>query len=145
MPHKLLSAYLQEIEQTIRTLENVYVEHYEEEILAFDRVNLRIRARFLNGYLLELNEAVILEGRHLKSLGYRYHFQDGQNKIVFRYDDTPHFPNIESFPHHKHLRDTVMASEKPSIIYVIQEAEQCVQQSTYKKDGFDVPDCLDLI
>ena len=122
MLHNLLSRYLDEIEAEIRKLEDVYVERYEEEILASDRINLRIRVRFKAGNLFELNEAVIVEDDQLERLNYRYHFQDRQNNLIFRYDNTPHFPNLENFPHHKHLRDGIMSSEEPTVVGVIEEA-----------------------
>ena len=122
MLHNLLSRYLDKIEAEIRKLEDVYVERYEEEILASDRINLRIRVRFKAGNLFELNEAVIVEGDQLERLNYRYHFQDRQNNLIFRYDNTPHFPNLENFPHHKHLRDGIMSSEEPTVVGVIEEA-----------------------
>jgi len=70
----LLSQYLGDVAAVVRKLEDVKVERYEEEILAANRVNLRIRIRFLSGYLLELNESVIVEAEHIRHLGYRYHF-----------------------------------------------------------------------
>ena len=120
MLHNLLSRYLDKIEAEIRKLEDVYVERYEEEILASDRINLRIR--FKAGNLFELNEAVIIEGDKLERLNYRYHFQDRQNNLIFRYDNTPHFPDLENFPHHKHLRDGIISSEEPTVAGVIEEA-----------------------
>jgi hypothetical protein len=45
-----------------------------------ERVNLRIRLRFDNGYLLEIHEAVIIAGQGLAYLDYRYHCQDEQNR-----------------------------------------------------------------
>ena len=123
----LLSQYLGDVAAEVRELEDAKVERYEEEILAANRVNLRIRVRFLSGYLLELNEAAIVEAGHIRHLGYRYHFQNGQNNLVFRYDNTPHFPEINSFPHHKHLKDNVVAVDKPSILKVIEEARLLAQ------------------
>ncbi|MEA1884874.1 MAG: DUF6516 family protein [Thermotogota bacterium] len=123
----LLSQYLGDVAAEVRELENAKVERYEEEILAANRVNLRIRVRFLSGYLLELNEAAIVEAGHIRHLGYRYHFQNSQNILVFRYDNTPHFPEINSFPHHKHLKDNVVAVDKPSILKVIEEARLLAQ------------------
>ncbi len=123
----LLSQYLRDVAADVRELEDAKVECYEEEILAANRVNLRIRVRFLSGYLLELNEAVIIESGHIRHLGYRYHFQNSQNNLVFRYDNTPHFPEINSFPHHKHLKDNVVAVDKPSILKVIEEARLLAQ------------------
>ena len=64
-----LSKYLSEVEVTVRKLEGAYVERYEEEIVAVNRVNLRIRVRFQNGHMLELNEAIIGEAGHHRRLG----------------------------------------------------------------------------
>jgi hypothetical protein len=123
MLHKGLSDYLQTVQAAINKLNNVYVEQYEEEIIAPDRITLRIRVRFQNGAMLALNEAIIVNKEHLKHLGFRYHFQDRQNNLIFRYDNTPHFPKLESFPNHKHLPDTVIEYNKPTILSVIKEVQ----------------------
>ena len=123
----LLSRYLANIEDAISTLADSYVEHYNEEIITANRINLKIRIRFSSGHLLELNEAVIVEEGNIKHLSYRYHFQDGQNNLVFRYDNTPHFQEIESFPHHKHVQNKVIEADKPSILHIIEEASLIAQ------------------
>ena len=117
-----LAQYLGNVEAAVLNIQSAHVERYEEEVLSSDRINLRIRIRFAKGYLLEMNEAVIVENGQVSHLGYRYHFQDQNNLLVFRYDDTPHFPNLPSFPHHKHTPTAVEAVQKPSIIEVINEA-----------------------
>ena len=122
----LLTQYLRGVEAAIRELDDIYVERYEEEHLTSNRINLRIRIRFASGYLLELNESVIAEHTAIRHLGYRYHFQDRGNKLVFRYDNTPHFPDLESYPHHKHLSDKVVAADKPSISMIIEEVKTLV-------------------
>ena len=123
MLHDILSQYLGDIEDSIRRLENANVERYEEEVLTSSRANLRIRVRFLSGHLLEVNEAIVLEADQIKHLGYRYHFQDQHNNLIFRYDNTPHFPDLKSFPHHKHLSNKVEESGMPFILNVIEEAK----------------------
>ncbi|MEH2383220.1 MAG: DUF6516 family protein [Nostoc sp.] len=60
-------------------------------------------------------------------IDYRYHFQDEKNSLIFRYDSTPHFPNLPSFPHHKHLFDNVIACEKPHIADVLQEVMEFLE------------------
>lgn len=122
MLHKLLVNYLNHVEQAILNCTVAYVERYIEEILTPERANLQIRIRFERGYLLEINEAIIVVEDQLTSLDYRYHLQDQQNCLIFRYDSTPHFPDLESFPHHKHLPDQVIAHEKPDVVQVLQEA-----------------------
>ncbi len=121
MLHKLLADYLSEIESILLNLENIYIERYVEEIQTDSRVNLRIRIRWDTGYLLEINEAIIVENSSLVTLDYRYHCQDHQNNLIFRYDSTPHFPELVSFPHHKHLKTEVIACEKPAIKQVLKE------------------------
>jgi hypothetical protein len=121
MLHDALKNYLDTVEQAVLSCECAYVERYTEEILTPERVNLRLRLRFDKGYLLEIHEAVIMENQSLVHLDYRYHCQDEQNHLVFRYDCTPHFPDLASFPHHKHLPDTVIVSERPEIGTVLQE------------------------
>ena len=48
---------LQEVEIALSTLRGAYVESYLAELLTPRRANLRIRVRFTNGRLLEINEA----------------------------------------------------------------------------------------
>ena len=121
MLHEALKTYLDAVERAIVSCDAVYVERYTEEILTPERVNLRIRLRFAQGCLLEIHEAVIVVGQALQHLDYRYHCQDQLNRLVFRYDCTPHFPDLSSFPHHKHLPTTEVVSERPEIPSVLQE------------------------
>ncbi len=124
MLHDALKAYLDDVEQAILCCDGVYVERYTEEILTPERVNLRIRMRFANGYLLENHEAVIIASQSLTHLDYRYHCQDAENRLLFRYDCTPHFPDLSSFPHRKHLPDSVIVSERPEIPSIFQEIKR---------------------
>lgn len=120
--HESLESYFAEIEAAVIHLPT-YTENYVEQILTSERANLRIRLRFENGELLEINEALIVKNGVLETLGYRYHLQRADDELVFRYDNTPHFPDLPSFPHHKHLRDAVVASHKPELLNVLREAE----------------------
>ncbi len=122
----ILSDYLDQIEQVIQRCSNVDVEHYEEEILELKRANLRIRLRFNQTHLLEINEAILVVDNQLKFLDYRYHFQNEQNQLIFRYDSTPHFPNLPNFPHHKHLPNDVIATQRPTIHQVLKEAIELI-------------------
>ena len=123
MPHRSLVLYLRSVEECVRGLGSVYVERYEEEFLGSERVNLRMRIRFQTGAMLEVNEALVASGSEIQHLGYRYHFQDATNTTVFRYDNTPHFPGIPTFPDHKHSLGEVVACGKPDLTEAIGEAQ----------------------
>ena len=124
MLHDILRRYLEEAEIAIARIKDAYVEQYQEEILTPKRVNLRVRVRFADGSLLEFNEAVIVEANVIEHLDYRYHLQDVRNRLLLRYDNTPHFPDVDTFPHHKHVRDSVVPSARPSVQQAIEEAMQ---------------------
>jgi hypothetical protein len=114
-------ALRQEVEAKIRHVG--YIERYEEERLTPERVNVRIRVRFPKGWMLEWNEAVIVEQGHLAHLAYRYHFQDKQNRIIFRYDNTLHFSGMTTFPKHKHSPGDVIPANRPSVFEVLDEVK----------------------
>ncbi|MDZ8140766.1 MAG: DUF6516 family protein [Nostoc sp. DedQUE04] len=121
MSRKVIQAYLDKIDQLLLRCFNTYVEEYSAVILTTERANLRIRIRFALKYLLAISEAFIIVDNQITYIDYRYHFQNEQNSLIFRYDSTPYFPNLPSFPHHKHLFDNVIACEKPHIADVLQE------------------------
>jgi hypothetical protein len=97
MLHEVLAQYLARVEQAILRCSTAYVERYTEEILTPQRANLRIRLRFAQGHVLEVNEAITVVEDNLVPLDYRYHCQDAQNQVIFRYDSTPHFPGLPHF------------------------------------------------
>ena len=56
---------------------------------------------------------------------YVYHYQAADGEMIFRYDNTPHFPTLSSFPHHEHLSDgtSVEACVAPTLAQVLAEIE----------------------
>jgi hypothetical protein len=114
--------YFDQVDQILEAYPDVYVENYNATILSSERANLKLRLRFYFQYLLSISEALIVVDEQITAIDYRYYFQDGQNNLIFRYDNTPHFPNLSSFPHHKHLVDRVIACDQPNIAVVIQDA-----------------------
>ncbi|MEB3860206.1 MAG: DUF6516 family protein [Desulfurococcales archaeon] len=49
-------------------------------------------------------------------------------KIVLRYDNAPHHPYIETFPHHKHENDEIKPLYNHSIESFIKEVEGLVKE-----------------
>ena len=41
--------------------------------------------------------------------------------LIFRYDNVPHHPGVATFPHHKHLQDTVVESDHMNLKQVVEE------------------------
>ena len=57
----------------------------------------------------------------LFSFDYRYHYMDSKNTMIFRYDNAPHHPEAQSFPHHKHTTVEIKESEMPNIRDILSE------------------------
>ena len=122
MSREALAEHLRHIEDAARGFPNASVERYRESALTDERVNVHARIRAERGHLLEINEAIQLEGDRLNILSYSYHFQDPNNVLIFRYDNAPHHRGLPTFPHHKHMPNAVLPTIKPSVQQVIQEA-----------------------
>ncbi len=119
--------YFERIQSLIRGLSRVVVERYEEQVLSKYRGNLRMRLRFLDNSLLEISEAIqIIEG-NFKWLSYRYHYQRPNGSIIFRYDNTPHHPDVYTYPEHKHIRESVISAKRPDIEDILTEAKENIK------------------
>lgn len=77
---------------------------------------------FLDGSLLHLREFVNVE-HGVERYMYAYHYQRADGSFVFRYDNTPHFPDLTTFPHHKHVQSVshVVAAGPPDLSAVLAE------------------------
>ncbi len=58
---------------------------------------------------------------------YVFQYMRADGSLVFRYDDTKHFPNLSSAPHHKHVGETeVIAADAPDLQSVLKEIEALI-------------------
>ncbi len=62
---------------------------------------------------------------------YKFHLMADNGQGVFRYDDTPHYPDVRTFPHHKHVGpdETVVESGPLDIEAIIAEIRQHIGDS----------------
>lgn len=59
---------------------------------------LNIRIHFVNNSELHVREYT--DADHRK---YSFHWQSLNGDLIIRWDNAPHFPDLITFPHHKHL------------------------------------------
>ena len=81
---------------------------------------------FRTGWVLEFDEIITQERIEIKKVKYRYHVMDRNKKLIFRYDNVPHFPKIRTHPHHKHTRAKVIESKTLGLLEVIEEIETLI-------------------
>lgn len=84
---------------------------------------------FLDGSRLHIREFVNVE-HAINRYMYVYHYQKANGKLVFRYDNTPHHPNIPSFPHHKHIgSESIQPTPVPDLDLALRDIYQYLLSS----------------
>ncbi|MCA9944885.1 MAG: hypothetical protein KC449_15475, partial [Anaerolineales bacterium] len=70
---------------------------------------------FANDSRLHFRELVEFRVDAVTRHMYSFHYQDSEEIMVFRYDDTEHYPDLPNFPHHKHVGSSqeVVSAQPP--------------------------------
>lgn len=112
------------------TIENLRVRTVQPNLSA----NILGRLRFWDGSLFEFVETVEQRGALVDKTEYAYHYQNAGNNLVFRYDNSPHHPEISTHPHHKHVgiqagqNERLEAAHTPHLGDVLREIERYLQE-----------------
>ena len=85
---------------------------------------------FLDSSQLHLREFVNVE-YGIERYMYAYHYQRADGTLVFRYDNTPHFPTLPTFPHHRHVESEtdVTAVSPPDLEAILTEIQSLIEIS----------------
>ena len=77
---------------------------------------LRIKATVNDGSILYVTE--LQTSSHQK---YSYHWQKENGDILIRWDNSPHYKNLKTFPHHFHESGNIKPSHRITIEEVIEK------------------------
>lgn len=80
---------------------------------------LKALVTFWDHSRLAVFEHARIETRRIVKTHYRYHYMTEHGRLIFRYDNAPHYKLLETFPHHKHERSKVLPAEAPSLRQVL--------------------------
>jgi Family of unknown function (DUF6516) len=97
----------------------------------FEKVlNYRYRITLVDGSFVEMTERVLEVHGRLEVTKYRHHWQDGHGVLIKRWDNAPHHPAVQTFPHHLHDRgeDRVVSHRAitglEALQYILDEVEE---------------------
>lgn len=113
--------YLERLENTLYSRRDIDIEELRIQLKGLTvlfRANLRFQD---HSRLYILEELKFDEKRSLQRLKFRYQDMDGN--LRFRYDNSPHYPQLPTFPSHKHIGDKVIAAEPPDLADVLREID----------------------
>jgi hypothetical protein len=118
-----LFGYLNRLEDTLRSRGEVTIQDLRtREYL--QRGFFQAQVRFLDGSVLTVVESGIqIDGREVRREKYVFHYQQADGSLIFRYDRSPHFPDLPTFPAHKHTPDGVIEAPAPDLADVLREID----------------------
>ena len=102
---KLLARY----ERFIKDF-HVFLNEREGEIHRF-----KAQLTFIDDSVLFIKEYVF---QNLQRK-YSYHWADASKNLICRWDNAKHWPNISTYPHHKHTANDVSESTETSVADVL--------------------------
>jgi hypothetical protein len=83
---------------------------------------------YLKGHVTIIDSSILeiaifaIESRGSLSIDkYRLHYMNKAGQMLFRYDNSQHHREIDTYPHHKHTRDKIVPSKMPSLKDILNE------------------------
>ena len=113
----MISLYFEELKKLIRNYDHLISSITLEEKIYSDGKG------FVQGKVYFIDESgAFAEVKDMARPGkvkYRYHYMNKENSLMFRYDNAPHFPNLNSFPHHRPRRKFYPTLSQSWVIYYL--------------------------
>lgn len=76
---------------------------------------LRVRAVLIDETLLEISMYCQPTEGAVRLIGYRFHWQDKEAKLLKRWDNAKHYPELKTFPYHMHVGEDGNVKESASM------------------------------
>ncbi len=120
-----LHHYLSRLYATITSRQEIEIETLEVRYIATGVALFSAALRFFDGSLLVVEEEVKEQSHQtITKIRYKYHYQDSEDRLIFRYDNVPHHRSISTFPHHKHEGSKVIEAAPVDLSQVLLEIDQ---------------------
>jgi uncharacterized protein DUF6516 len=102
----MVEEYLRQIEELLSTspaVRDVELVRRAVRNTGLEKVlNYRYRITLADGGFVEMTERVVEVHGMFEMTKYRHHWQAGNGALLKRWDNAPHHPAIDTFPHHLH-------------------------------------------
>ena len=125
----MIHAYLNRLYDSVISRGYVEVERLNFDELPGRQGIIEGQLLFPGGSLLDFDEVVLVRSGQLTKLRYAYHYQSEAGELIFRYDNAPHYPNMTTYPHHKHVGTAVESTQIPDLNEILREIEQLIFDS----------------
>ena len=132
-----IRGYFDEIK--LRLVLDPTVESFEviSEKLGEKEGYLRVTIKLPGDSVMHCFEYVLSDG----SIGiskYSFHWHDVSGNLICRWDNAPHHPELDNFPHHVHTKDKVSASSEMDLRKVLSEVKAAIEQQNVGVRGREI-------
>ncbi len=111
----MIRDYFSEVEKKLEEVKWLIKKKSVEFSLVSEEMGIiKGKIVFVNNYALDFRELVSAE-----HTDYRFHFMNGNNKLITRWDSAPHHKEITTFPFHLHTPEGVRECDKVNLIEAI--------------------------
>lgn len=111
----MIRDYFGEVEKKIEEIKwLIKKKNIEFSLVSEEMGIIKGKIVFVDNYSLDFRELVSAE-----HTDYRFHFMNGNNRLIKRWDSAPHHKEITPFPFHLHTTEGVRECDKVNLIEVI--------------------------
>ncbi|PKO21464.1 MAG: hypothetical protein CVU38_14640 [Chloroflexi bacterium HGW-Chloroflexi-1] len=121
-----LQGYLARLADTLHSRHDITLEELRLTLTTVGAI-FQASARFYDeSRLLMVEEVERISSRDVRRVAYKFHYQQADGTLLFRYDDSPHHPHLSTFPHHKHAGSSVIETGAPDMADVLREIDALI-------------------
>jgi len=118
------------IEQYSQIISDYEIIDWESEPTAY---RFKARIVFTDGSFLAIKDYLISESRK-----YAYHWQNKEGNRIIRWDNAPHWKNIDTYPHHRHENSEIFSSTEVTLEDVLNKINHIIQSEAGKTDEIQI-------
>lgn len=129
-----LRSYFHKIEKLLHSCPLVISLKVQTEIIDINLGYFKARVKFVDNSELHLFEFVRMKDNEVIVEKYRYHYQDSSGRVIKRWDNAKHHPELKTFPHHVHIGKKIEESVKPEIEDVLLDVVRKIQEIYFRRN-----------
>lgn len=116
----MIRTYFATLKETARNFKGLRNFILLKEFVEHDKGFIRFKMKLKDDSEIHVFEYVKL---NIDVIDYSYHWQDKDKNLIMRWDNAPHHPQLDNFPHHIHKKNQIKTSKKPALINVLRIIE----------------------
>lgn len=111
--------YYSQIETIVKN--NPIIIHFSFDFDEIDLITgfLKGKLELIDGSILYFIEYFEIQENTANRLKYKYQWQSKKGNLICRWDNVPHYPDLDTFPHHMHDKNGVHASSDMDLKNII--------------------------